>query len=208
MNKKLYTNIDAMIENYRPDEWDWEQFREKIIRAAKDVLPDDDYGVQVYFDEVGAGTYSPETTADDLLSFVESHHVIAHAVNWDLENENMITTIVYKKKPRSDGGFFAITGNALDDAEQDYQEGKIEIHEIPASAGGKIKERLMCPGYSVEWQALWGGCDNDTISDTIGDALQFCMTHEIKHWTVITKDDLGLTFIVYLAKNKGESDEH
>lgn len=92
----LYDNIEQYIRKYTEscEEWEWDVFLDGIEDIAKKLFPDDK--VDVWTWEVDNDTFRIDRAFEDILKFAKGHTVITYSINWDMDNENLIITIVHK----------------------------------------------------------------------------------------------------------------
>ena len=92
---------------------------------------------------------------------------------------------------------------ALDEADDDYLDDKIECGEIPERAGEILKHKLDCPGQRVHWKSYYYEDDDADLDCVIADTVDFCLGHpDITSYAVVAYESQDFVFVVYLANEQ------
>ena len=92
----LYNNIERYIRDYTEscEEWEWDVFLDGIEDTAQQLFPDDKIDIWTW--EVDNDTFKIDRAFEEILQFAKDHTIITYSTNWDMEDENLIITIVHK----------------------------------------------------------------------------------------------------------------
>lgn len=96
---------------------------------------------------------------------------------------------------------YDIAKRALDEADDDYDDGLIECGEIPEKANEILQHKLDCKGQYVYCRTFWLEDKDSDLDTALSEMIGFCIKHRavITDYTVVYYDYQDFVFVVFLS---------